>query len=329
MATPRVFISSTYYDLKHVRNDISDFIRSLGYNPVMHDKGGVAYTQTDTIENSCYSELSTCDIVICIIGNHFGTQSANSDFSITMEELRTAIKNKKKIYIFIARDVYIENRTYIHNKGLGEFRPAYADDIKIHQFIEELRQTIKNNPIESFETTAEIIDSLRSQFAGLFQNLLARDASMTEAKTAYDLHETTENFKDLLQTFHEESDRMLSAFEGTLLTTNNTIYYLRTLLGLKKTIFIARDYYALEEFFKVLGFSDNEADQGEDFFQYSRELNGEIETLTLNTDLFDSNNDYRIKRLPLPEVKELIHMAVKPAIPAFADFGDESGELPF
>ena len=109
MAAPRVFISSTYYDLKHVRNDIGDFIRSLGYTPVMHDRGGVAYTQTDTIENSCYSELTTCDIVICIIGNHFGTQASTGDFSITMEELRTAIKNKKKIYIFIAKDVYIEN----------------------------------------------------------------------------------------------------------------------------------------------------------------------------------------------------------------------------
>lgn len=95
MAAPRVFISSTYYDLKHVRNDIGDFIRSLGYTPVMHDRGGVAYTQTDTIENSCYSELTTCDIVICIIGNHFGTQASTGDFSITMEELRTAIKNKK------------------------------------------------------------------------------------------------------------------------------------------------------------------------------------------------------------------------------------------
>ena len=108
MAAPRVFISSTYYDLKHVRNDIGDFIRSLGYTPVMHDRGGVAYTQTDTIENSCYSELTTCDIVICIIGNHFGTQASTGDFSITMEELRTAIKNKKKIYIFIAKDVYIK-----------------------------------------------------------------------------------------------------------------------------------------------------------------------------------------------------------------------------
>lgn len=72
----------------------------------MHDKGGVAYTQIDTLENSCYSELATCDIVICIIGNHFGTQSANSDFSITMEELRTAIKNKKK-YTFSLQKMFL------------------------------------------------------------------------------------------------------------------------------------------------------------------------------------------------------------------------------
>lgn len=88
MAAPRVFISSTYYDLKHVRNDIGDFIRSLGYTPVMHDRGGVAYTQTDTIENSCYSELTTCDIVICIIGNHFGTQCGATSF----------LRNSDKIY---------------------------------------------------------------------------------------------------------------------------------------------------------------------------------------------------------------------------------------
>ena len=111
MAAPRVFISSTYYDLKHVRNDIGDFIRSLGYTPVMHDRGGVAYTQTDTIENSCYSELTTCDIVICIIGNHFGTQASTGDFSITMEELRTAIKNKKKIYGNTAQIAYRESHS--------------------------------------------------------------------------------------------------------------------------------------------------------------------------------------------------------------------------
>lgn len=39
MANPKVFISSTYYDLQHIRNDIRIFIQGLGYEAIMHDKG--------------------------------------------------------------------------------------------------------------------------------------------------------------------------------------------------------------------------------------------------------------------------------------------------
>ncbi len=312
MATPRVFISSTYYDLKHVRNDVCNFITSLGYTSVMHDKGGVAYTQIEPLENSCYSELSTCDIVVCIIGNHFGTQSSNSDFSITMEELRAAIKNKKKIYIFIAKDVYTENRTYLQNRDSGSFKPAYVDDIKIHEFIAELCETVKNNPIAAFDTTTDIIESLRSQFAGLFQSYLAREASLTESKTAYDLQETTENFKELLADFRSETEKMFGAFEGTYFTTNNTLYHLRSLLELKETVFIVQNQAGLEEFLKLAGFSRDEDNETEHNFIYRRQYKDKIQTLTLSTSLFDfSDEEWRIKRLPMPEVKKRIEWDVQ------------------
>ena len=97
MAVPRVFISSTYYDLKQVRYNIGDFIKSLGYEPVMHERAGVAYTQNTPLENDCYHELASCDIVVCIIGNHFGSQSLDNDLSITMNEIQTAIKSKKTL----------------------------------------------------------------------------------------------------------------------------------------------------------------------------------------------------------------------------------------
>jgi len=96
MALPRVFISSTYYDLKQVRYNIGDFIKNLGYEPIMHERSGVAYTQNEPLENDCYHELVSCDIVVCVIGNHFGSQSADNDFSITMNEIQNAIKSKKK-----------------------------------------------------------------------------------------------------------------------------------------------------------------------------------------------------------------------------------------
>lgn len=319
MAAPRVFISSTYYDLKHVRNDLADFVRSLGYTPVMHDKGGVAYTQTDTIEDSCYNELTNCDIVVCVIGNRFGAKAAGSDYSITMEELKTAIKNKKKIYIFVAKDVFIENRTYLENKDNGGFKPAFADDIRIHEFIEELKNSIKNNPIEPFETTEDIISSLRNQFAGLFQNLLAREASLTDSKTAYDLQETTDSFKDLLAEFKKDSDDLLSAFEGTILTTNNTVRYLRKKLGMKRSMFVATDFDSLLEFLGVLGFGDDEADEEEAVYRYSRVVAGRKEVLSLSPELFDFDDDGILVRHPVSDIEDMIEFE--------EDLMD--GELPF
>ena len=146
MAAPRVFISSTYYDLQHVRNDLRIFIQGLGYEAVMHDKGNIPYTQEVSLEESCYNELDTCDIVVCIIGNKFGTKSANGDYSITMAELQKAIKGRKKIYIYILKDVHAENFIYSANKA-KDFIPYYADNIKIHEFITELKDTVKNHPI--------------------------------------------------------------------------------------------------------------------------------------------------------------------------------------
>jgi hypothetical protein len=44
MAKPRVFVSSTYYDLKHVRSSLDLFVESLGFEPVLSEKGNIAYS---------------------------------------------------------------------------------------------------------------------------------------------------------------------------------------------------------------------------------------------------------------------------------------------
>jgi hypothetical protein len=41
MARPRVFISSTFYDLKQVRSALEIFIKNIGYDPVLHERGAV------------------------------------------------------------------------------------------------------------------------------------------------------------------------------------------------------------------------------------------------------------------------------------------------
>ena len=41
MARPQVFISSTYFDLKSVREDLARFLKELGYDSIRHELGAV------------------------------------------------------------------------------------------------------------------------------------------------------------------------------------------------------------------------------------------------------------------------------------------------
>ena len=73
MAKPRIFVSSTYYDLKHVRSSLELFIESLGYEPVLSEKGDIAYTPEQALDESCYREASSADIFVLIVGGRYGS----------------------------------------------------------------------------------------------------------------------------------------------------------------------------------------------------------------------------------------------------------------
>lgn len=306
MAAPRVFISSTYYDLRHVREDIGNFIKSMGYEPVMHDRGGVTYAQSETLEKSCYNELQTCDIVVCIIGNKYGTQSQDSNLSITMTELTSAIKARKKIYIYILKEVYYENRTYLLNKDNG-FNPASVDNIKIHEFIAEIKGNVKNHPIEPFENISDITDNLRKQFAGIFQRLLAQEAAMTETKTAYDLQSSADKIKNTIDQFDENVQDFFKRFDGTIFRTNFAVRYLQKILGYTKYQLFISNKDELFDFILSMGFVES------DFFDtdnpnstmFTKYYVGKIYELTIMDKLFEQNGDI-VKDADTKTLSELI-----------------------
>lgn len=292
MALPRVFISSTYYDFKEVRNNICHFIKGLGYEPVLHEKSDVAYSQDEILENSCYSELTNCDIVVCIIGNNFGTKSQNNEYSITMNELETALKRKKKIYIFISKDIYTENMIYEQNKDITDFKLLYANDIKIHEYISELKSKVKYNVIEQFETTDEINEILKKQFAGLFQNYLSQDASMTEAKTVYDLQETADSIKTLISDFKEEKDEFFRKFGGTVYAENVTINKIKKYIGVEKFSLFIENIYALDEFMDFIGY--NICYSVDDYIRiYKTTSNQKVYILKISNKLLNEDDSFK------------------------------------
>lgn len=332
MAVPRVFISSTYYDLKQVRNIVGSFISDLGYEPVMHERADVAYSQSIPLENDCYNEVASCDIIVCIIGNHFGTQASDNELSITMNEVMTAIKEKKKVYIFISNDVYIENRTFIQNKDTGTFKSAYTDNLKIHEFIEELKNSVRDHVIEPFDSTDDIVFTLKKQFAGLLQGLLQREASLTDNKTVYDLQETSDKIEQAVQQFQATSEDFFKRFEGTIFAANNTLRFIMQHLGITKASIYARDIDSLDEIMLTMQFYYYRVDDPiTDIRKYGKqEVNNENEIVTrvftLKKELFNSDGtlaDIRGK----DNLNKLI--SYQEFIQEMQPTNDDDAELPF
>lgn len=54
---PRIFISSTFYDLKYIREDLANFVRSYGYEPILFEDGDIGYTPGKTLDSSCYNSM--------------------------------------------------------------------------------------------------------------------------------------------------------------------------------------------------------------------------------------------------------------------------------
>ena len=41
---PRIFVSSTFYDLQYIREDLSNFIKAHDFDPIMFEDGDIGYT---------------------------------------------------------------------------------------------------------------------------------------------------------------------------------------------------------------------------------------------------------------------------------------------
>ena len=181
MAIPRVFVSSTCYDLKYIRENIKYFIRTVGYEPVLSEDGAVFYNPTQHTHDSCISEVPNCQILVLIIGGRYGGEFKDNATSITNEEYREAKKSKIPVFALVEQSVYSDH--YVFNKNKGNKQIDYtkidypsADDIRIFEFIDEVRSAAVNNAIVPFKDFSDIEAYLKQQWAGMmFSFLMAKN----------------------------------------------------------------------------------------------------------------------------------------------------------
>ena len=176
---PRVFVSSTYFDLKHVRERLERFIENYYFDPVLFESDTVTFELNKALDTSCYNEVKLCHMMILIIGGRYGSiisgeniaekkETYNNEYiSITRKEFETAVKLNIPIFIFIEKNVYAEFHTYSKNKSFFEkendFSFAHVDDLNVFRFI----NILKGIAIKTFEKIEDIENYLGNQFAGM------------------------------------------------------------------------------------------------------------------------------------------------------------------
>jgi hypothetical protein len=191
MPKPRVFVSSTFYDLRYIRASLETLVSSLGFEPVLSERGAVTYSPDTPLDASCYRDVTSADIFVLIVGGRYGsptsaTQKPNdarqqAQFeSITRAEFRTALERDIPCYILMDSNVAAEFDTFRRNADRCDLRYAHVDSVNVFHFIEHILAQPQNNPVCKFQTFAEIESFLRLQWAGLFQELLRRNKERRE-----------------------------------------------------------------------------------------------------------------------------------------------------
>ncbi len=191
MAKPRVFVSSTYYDLKHLRSSLDIFVEGLGFEPILSEKGDIAYSPDLPLDESCYREVESADIFVLLVGGRYGSEASGKEKrpsrqfferyeSITKKEYESALRKDTPTYILIESNVYAEYHTFLKNKENKEIAYAHVDSANIFHLIEEILSKPRNNPTHTFERFSDIEEWLRDQWAGLFRELLNRKSQQQQ-----------------------------------------------------------------------------------------------------------------------------------------------------
>lgn len=273
MAKPRIFVSSTFYDLRQIRIDLDRFIREMGYEGVLNEFGNIPYGKDDKLEDYCYKEISSIDILVSIIGGRYGSQSTHDENSISQIELRTALELNKQVYIFIEKNVYAEYQTYLLNKDNEKTKYRFVDNTKIYDFINIIENLQSNNNIHGFESSSDIINYLKDQWAGLFQRFLQEQPRLKEISLLKGIESTAKTLNQLVNFLTEERKDRDTAIQDILLSNHPAMDEVRTLLKVNyRVFFTSKD--ELSEWLSARGYTESEFDilfgvDDVDYYEYN------------------------------------------------------------
>lgn len=212
---PRIFVSSTFYDLKYIREELENYIKAHDFEPILFENGDVGYTPNMPLDESCYRAISISDMAILIIGGNYGSAASDENedkfkefVSVTRKEFNTGVEQGIPFYVFIESAVKSEYEVYKLNREdieSGKFTIAFkaCKNINVFRFIRDI-ESIGNFPVISFDKVGDIKEFLGKQWADMFKTYIQ---SLREKKAI----DTLQDKVDKMQVLIEKMDEIVVA----------------------------------------------------------------------------------------------------------------------
>lgn len=165
---PAVFVSSTCYDLGHLRSDLKRFVESQGYDPMLSEYNSFPVDPSATTIENCQANVrERADIFVLIVGGRYGSITPSGK-SITNVEFLQARAKGIPVYAFVQRQI-LEILPVWKDNPDGNF--SQVDSPKLFGFVDSFRSS-GDVWVHPFDNPQDIIDTLRSQWAFLFFDAL-------------------------------------------------------------------------------------------------------------------------------------------------------------
>jgi hypothetical protein len=161
---PSVFLSSTFFDLRQVRADLSEFVEGqMGYRLLASEHASFPVDPSiDTIENCRRRIEDDADLFVLVVGSRYGSVPEGHNRSVTNIEYLTARAKGVPIYVFVHRDILALLPVWEANPAADFSR--LVDTNELFRFVSEVRASDRVWSF-GFDLASDIVLALRTQFA--------------------------------------------------------------------------------------------------------------------------------------------------------------------
>jgi tetratricopeptide (TPR) repeat protein len=164
----RIFVSSTYFDLKSTRQELIQFLTELGFEPVVFETAGAI--PNIPAADSALQHAAQADICILIVGAKYGSKSEQSQISYTHAEYRTAMDMGRPIFAFVERETLVKFDLFKSREGATFWN---EDEQNLFRFLQEVSTQGSRFP---FDSLSELKRAIRYQLSSYFGYLVRQFA---------------------------------------------------------------------------------------------------------------------------------------------------------